>query len=147
MNQELPTSGQLERDLSQKIQKLYRQELDHSTGKVTCQLFGNKLAIVIEQAITAVEKTLAEHQSDRAVLEELNVAIGESLKSKLKELVETISAVEVVDILFDSTFKSDCTGAIIVLKETPPVRNPQSIPKNNVKKRSPNEDSLNESSS
>ncbi|MGL6340107.1 MAG: Na-translocating system protein MpsC family protein, partial [Waterburya sp.] len=46
MDKNLPTSGQLERTLAQSIQKLYRQELKHSPSKITCQLFGNQLAIV-----------------------------------------------------------------------------------------------------
>ena len=130
MSKNLPTSGQLERDISQKVQKLYRQQLEHSPRKVTSQLFGNRLAIIIEDALTAVEKTLVNTEEDNDTAKKLNAAINESIKIKLKILVEEILNVEVEDILFDSTFKTNQTGAIITLKQSPAVRNPGSIPKN-----------------
>jgi uncharacterized protein YbcI len=131
MDKNLPTRGQLERTLAQSIQKLYRQELKHSPSKITCQLFGNQLAIVIEDAITAVEKTLASLKDNNKTVKELNAAINEAIESKLKILIEEILAVEVDDILFDSTIKTNRTGAIATLEQPPQVRNPQSIPKNN----------------
>ena len=130
MNSNLPTSGQLERNLSQRIQKLYRQELEHSPSKVTCQLFSNQLAIVIEDALTAVEKTLAETKEKENTVKELNSAINEVLQSKLKTLIEEILGIKVHDILFDSTLETSRTGAIATLCEPPQVRNPESIPKN-----------------
>lgn len=130
MDKDLPTSGQLERDISQKIQKLYRQQLEHSPQKVICQLFDNKLAIVIEDALTEVEKKLAKINENNDTAQKLNAVINQSIKSKLEILVEEILNVEVEDILFDSTFKSNQTGAIITLNRPPVVRNPSSIPKN-----------------
>lgn len=130
MNSNLPTSGQLERNLSQRVHKLYRQELEHSPSKVTCQLFGNQLAIVIEDALTAVEKTLAQTDEKQTTVKKLNSAINEVVESKLKTLIEEILAVNVDDILFDSTLETSRTGAIATLSEPPKVRNPESIPKN-----------------
>lgn len=130
MNKNLPTSGQLERNLAQSIQKLYRQELKHSPSKITCQLFGNQLAIVIDDAITAVEKTLTKVKDDNQTVKELNIAINDAIASKLKTLIEEILAVKVDDLLFNSTFKTNRTGAIATLEQPPQVRNPQSIPKN-----------------
>lgn len=129
MNQKLPTSGQIERELSQRVQKLYRQELEHSPGKVTCQLFGNQLAIVIEDALTAVEKTLAENEAQNNKVEKINSAINDVIEAKLKDLIEEVLAVDVQDILFDTTLETSRTGAIISLNQAPEVRNPESIPK------------------
>jgi uncharacterized protein YbcI len=42
------TRGQLERTLSQQLQKLYKEQLGHSTGKVSCRLFDNKLMVIVE---------------------------------------------------------------------------------------------------
>lgn len=130
MDKNLPTSGQLERKLSQEIHKLYDQELEHSPGKVTCQLFGKQLAIVIEDALTAVEKTLAEAEEQQSTVKKLNAAINDVVESKLKTLIEEILTVKVHDILFDSTVETSRTGAIATLEELPKVRNPESIPKN-----------------
>lgn len=129
MNNILPTSGQLERNLSQSIHKLYRQELEHSPSKVTCQLFGSQLAIVIEDALTAVEKTLANTDEGEKAVKQLNKAINEVIESKLKTLIEEVLAVNVLDILFDSTLETNRTGAIATLSQVPQVRNPESIPK------------------
>lgn len=129
MNQKLPTSGQIERELSQGVQKLYRQELEHSPGKVTCQLFGNQLAIVIEDSLTAVEKTLADNEAKDKKLKKINSAINDVIEAKLKDLIEEILAVNVHDILFDTTLETSRTGAIVYLDQAPEVRNPESIPK------------------
>ena len=142
MDNNLPTSGQLERELSQNIQKLYRQELEHSPHKVICQLFSNKLAIVIEDAITAVEKILADAVNDTDTVQELNTVINKSIEFKLKTLVEEILAVEVEDILFSSTFKTNQTGAIATLKQPPKVRNPYSIPKTKYQHQSKEQETL-----
>lgn len=131
MDKQLPTSGQLERNLSQNIQRLYRQELAHSPSKITCKLFGSQLAIVIEDALTSVEKTLAKSDLDNSTtVRQLNRAINNAIKSRLKNLIEEILDVNVLDILFDSTFETSRTGAIATLETTPLVRNSQSIPKN-----------------
>ncbi|MCC0179488.1 DUF2294 domain-containing protein [Waterburya agarophytonicola K14] len=132
MNQKLPTSGEVERKLSQNILKLYKQELEHLPGKITCQLFDNQLAVVIENALTAVEKTLAEAEDQGKTVEKLNLAINDVIEFKLKDLIEEILAVKVQDILFDTTLETGRTGAIVTLENPPQVRNPESIPKNKI---------------
>lgn len=129
MNPKLPTRGQLERELSQKILKLYRQELQHLPQKITCTLFDNRLVIIVEGAITAVEKTLINEDNSNKIAKNANLAIGEAIKHKLKDLVAEILAVEVEDILFDSTLETERTGAIVTLSQAPLVRNPKSASK------------------
>lgn len=136
MDKNLPTCGQLERNLSQSIQKLYRQELEHNPSKITCQLFGNQIAIVIEDALTAVEKTLAGVDDEFGTVKRLNSAINNAIKLKLKVLIEEVLAVTVQDILFDSTIETCRSGAIATFNRSPQVRNPESIPKNNNHKQS-----------
>jgi uncharacterized protein YbcI len=128
MTNNLFTCGQLERKLSQEIQAFYRQHLGHLPSKVTCQLFGAKLAIIIENSITSAEKVLMdEGKSDLAqkVRSNLDVAI----QPELKQLIEKITEVEVLDILSDATLATERTGIIVVLSQTPKVRNPENIPK------------------
>lgn len=132
MDKNLPTCGQLERNLSQSIQKLYITELQHSPTKVTCQFFSSQLAIVIDNAITAVERTLAENDEVDTV-KKLNSAINQSIKQKIKALIEETLCVDVDDVLFDSDIETYRTGAIFTLTKLPQVRNPESIPKNKCK--------------
>ncbi len=130
MEQNLPTCGQLERNLSQSIQKLYLRELEHSPDKVICQLFGNRLAIVVENSLTAVEQALAGSPELDGMVKQLNKEINKVVECKLKTLIEEILSVQVEDILFDSTIETNRAGAIATLSESPRVRNPSSIPKN-----------------
>lgn len=131
MDNNLPTRGQLERNLSQTIQKLYRQKLEHTPSKVTCQLFGSQLAIVIEDALTAVEKTLLDVGQETETVKQLSSTIDDIIESELKNLVETILSVKVNDILFDTALETGRTGIIVILDRLPEVRNPESIPKRN----------------
>ena len=129
MDRQLPTFGQLERQLSQSIQKLYREELGHSPQKVTCKFFKNQLSIVIEDALTAVEKALISEEDPNKTIENLNLAINDVIKSKLKTIIEAVLAVEVDDVLFSCNIDTMRAGAIVILSQAPRIYNPQLIPK------------------
>ncbi|MBE9044339.1 DUF2294 domain-containing protein [Pleurocapsales cyanobacterium LEGE 10410] len=122
MKQELPTLGQLERDLSQITYKVYREELGHSPSKITCKFFSKKLAIIIEDALPTLEKALMEEKKDNQIVKDLNLAINNIIKSKLKILIKEVLAVEVCDILFDSSLETHHAGAIVILSQLPTVR-------------------------
>ena len=124
----LPTRGQLERNLSQKIQAFYRRHLGHQPSKVTCQLFDSKLAIIIEDSITSAEQILVE-EGKNELAEKVRSNLDEAIQPELKQLIESIVEVEVLDILSDATLNTKRTGIIVVLSQTPQVRNPESIPK------------------
>lgn len=123
-----PTRGQLERTLSQSIQALYRQELGQQPSKVTCQLFDSKLAVIVENSITAAEQILAE-EGQNELAEQVRSSLEEVTKPRLKELIEEILDIKVTDLLSDSTLETGRTGVIAVLDNTPSVRNPESVPK------------------
>ena len=117
-----PTRGQLERTLSQRIQALYRQELGQQPSKVTCQLFDEKLAIVLENSITPAEQLLVQEGKDELV-EKVRSGLDEITKPLLKKLIEEVLEVKVNDLLSDSTLETGRTGVIAVLENTPNVRN------------------------
>ncbi|MEB3294903.1 MAG: DUF2294 domain-containing protein [Synechococcales bacterium] len=119
--QVLPTRGQLERDLSQKVQALYRQQLNHKTGKVSCQIFDEKVAIVVENSITQPEKLLAE-KGENELAEKVRSEIDEAIRQPLKDLLEDILGVKVLDLLSDAGLETDRTGIIAVLEQPPDVR-------------------------
>ncbi|NJK58583.1 MAG: DUF2294 domain-containing protein [Pleurocapsa sp. SU_5_0] len=128
MTNNLLTCGQLERKLSQEIQAFYRQHLGHQPSKVTCQFFGAKLAIILENSITSAEKVLIdEGKSDLA--QQVRSNLDGAIQPELKQLIEKVAGVEVLDILSDATLDTGRTGIIVVLSQTPVVRNPESIPK------------------
>ena len=124
MTKNIPTRGQLERTLSQRIQALYRQEIGHQPSQVTCQLFEDKLAIILEESITPAEEMLLQEGQDK-LAEQVRSSLDDALKSKLKNLIEEVIEVEIVDLLSDSTLETSRTGIIAVFNKTPEVRVPK----------------------
>lgn len=125
MTTSIPTRGQLERTLSQRIQALYREQLGHRPGKVTCQVFGEQLAIVIEDSITQPEQVLA-NEGQNSLAQEVRSELDSALQPQLKTLIEEIAGVGVVDLLSDATLESGRTGMIVVLDNPPEVRSSNS---------------------
>lgn len=127
-NTEQRTVGQIEREVSQKMQSLYKKHLGHQPSKVTCQLFDSKLAIVLEDSVTQPEKLLAEKgQTDLA--QRVHDNLNDAMQSQIRSLVGSILDVEVIDIMSDATLETGRTGVIVILSNTPTVRNPEAIPK------------------
>ncbi|ELS05238.1 hypothetical protein Xen7305DRAFT_00049810 [Xenococcus sp. PCC 7305] len=120
----LLTRGQLERELSQKIQAFYRSHLDHKPSKVTCQLFDTKLAVILEDSITSAEQILRQ-EGKNDLAEKVRTNLDDSMRPELKELIEKIAQVTVIDILSDATLDTGRTGIIAILNEAPKVRNPE----------------------
>jgi len=121
------TAGQLEREISQKMQALYKQQLGHQPGKVSCQLFDATLVVVLEDSITQPEQLLLE-KGQTKLAEQVRADLSQAMMSPVKSLIESILNVEVLDLLSDATIKTKRTGIIAVLY-TPEVRNPEAIPK------------------
>ncbi|MEL7071282.1 MAG: DUF2294 domain-containing protein [Cyanobacteria bacterium J06581_3] len=122
------TVGQIERTISQKMQALYKQHLGHQPSKVTCQLFDTKLAIILENSITQPEQLLVEEGSSE-LAEKVRADLNEAIQPQIKVLIESILDVQVLDLLSDATLDTARTGIIVILSQTPTVRNPEAIPK------------------
>jgi uncharacterized protein YbcI len=125
---ERQTVGQLEREISQKIQALYKKNLGHQPGKVTCQLFDAKLAVILEDSITQPEQILAE-EGKVELATQVHSDLTQAIQPEIRALVEEILQIDVLDILSDATLETGRTGMIIVMSDTPEVRNPEAIPK------------------
>ncbi|MBD1807996.1 DUF2294 domain-containing protein [Microcoleus sp. FACHB-SPT15] len=123
-----PTRGQLERLLSQRLQGLYREQLGHQPSKVTCQLFDEKLAVIVEDSITPPEQLLA-NTGQVELAQKVRSDLDKAIQPQLKALIEEVLSVGVLDLLSDATLETGRTGIIAVLDITPEVRNPEAIPK------------------
>jgi len=122
------TVGQTERELSQKIQALYKKHLGHQPSKVSCQLFSSKLVVVLEDSVTQPEKLLLDG-GQMELAEQVRDDLNEAMQPQIKELVESILGVTVLDLLSDAAIETGRTGIIAVLSDAPVVRNPEAIPK------------------
>ncbi|HEY9878849.1 MAG TPA: DUF2294 domain-containing protein [Leptolyngbyaceae cyanobacterium] len=125
---EQPTAGQLERELAQKIQALYRSQLEHQPSKVICQLLNDKLTIVIEDAVTQPEKLLSDNGSDDLV-EQFRSRIDEIIQPQLKVLIEETLKAQVIDLLSDITLGTGRGGMIVILDHPPDLRSTLPISK------------------
>lgn len=122
MDLSYPTRGQLERTLSQRIQALYRNQLEHQPSRVTCQLFDEKLAIILEDSITQPEQLLV-NNGQVELAEKVRAELDDVLQPQLKELIEEIVGVSVVDILSNAKLETGRTATVVILANPPQVRN------------------------
>jgi uncharacterized protein YbcI len=121
MTTQITTRGQAERALSQRIQALYRNQLGHQPGKITCQIFDEKLAIVIEDSVTQPEQLLVE-DGRIELAEQVREDLDNAIRPHLQSLIEEILQVSVLDLLSDATIETGRTGMIVVLETPPQVR-------------------------
>lgn len=124
----LPTCNQLERDLSQSIKALYREQIIYSPQKITCKLFSRYIAIVGDEALTPLEKNLWRVGQEN-LSEKIRFEINELIKPKLVELLENMLKVKIEEILNEVTFSANKSGILVVLSQPPLVRNVKSLPK------------------
>ena len=124
----LPTSGELERSLSQRVQSLYGQKLGQMPKRTVCHLFGQELVLVLEDSTTQIEQFL-EHEGAAPLMLEVRDAVEQRLKQEIVQIIESILQVSVRGIMVDSATGIGRTGIVAVLSQTPSVRNPESIPK------------------
>lgn len=128
MSNSNPTRGQLERTLGQRLQALYRDRIGQRPERVTCQFFDEKVAIVLEQIVTPLERFFLEsnHQN---FAQQIRSEIESTLKAEIIELIEEIAETTVICLLTDTKLDCNCSGIIAVLQKIPSVRDPGSIPK------------------
>lgn len=117
----LPTVGQLQRHLTQEFQRLYREQLNHATGKITCQLIDDKLLLVIEDSVTKPEQLLVE-TGDTALAEQVRADLATALRPQIIEIAEQVLDRKVVDIMTDATLETGRTGVVIILSAPPDIR-------------------------
>lgn len=122
MDSSTPTRGQIERTLSQRIQALYRNQLEHQPSRVSCQIFDEKVAIILEDSITQPEQLLV-NSGQEDLAQEVRSEIDEALKPQIKDLIEEIVGVPVVDLLSNAKLDTGRTATVAILAETPKLRN------------------------
>lgn len=117
----LPTRGQIQRELSQSIQRLYKDCLGHTSGKISCQLFDEKLTIVIENSITQPERLIVE-EGDAELAEKVRSDLNSAFCPRLSEEVSSVLGVDVSDVLSDATLETGRMAIVVVLERSPQVR-------------------------
>lgn len=112
------TCKQLENFLSQHIQALYLGQLGHQPGKVACQLFDEKLAIFLEDAITRPEQLLIE-VGRKELAQEVRRSMEIIFQPRLQALIEEVTHVAVSDFLTAAQLDTGRVSIIAILAERP----------------------------
>jgi uncharacterized protein YbcI len=123
-----PSVGQLERELSHRIGFLYSSQLGQRLSKIICHFFDKKLAITLENSVTPAEQTLI-NGGYEILAEEVRLDLDKIMKPQLKNLIEEVVGNPVLDLMGSTNLATSRTGIIVILKQLPDVRNPESIPK------------------
>ncbi|WP_017720375.1 DUF2294 domain-containing protein [Kamptonema formosum] len=121
----LPTRGQLERTISQRLGALYRSEIGHQPSKIDCRLVEEKVTVVLENSITKAELLLAESGQEE-LAERFRDELQQLIEPKIKALIEEILETPVIDVLTHAKLETGRTGTIVLLAAPPQVRPPSS---------------------
>jgi uncharacterized protein YbcI len=95
---------------------------------VTCQLFDEKLAIIVEDSITPPEQLLA-NSGQTELAQQVRSDLDKAIQPQIKAMIEEVLGVGVLDLLSDATMETGRTGIIAILEVAPEVRNPEAVPK------------------
>lgn len=118
---QLVTRGQMEREISQKIEALLHQKLSHRPTKITCCLNGKVLSVLIEDALTKPEAILVDKSKPEIVIQVRN-SIEQALRPLLQPLLTEILEVEVLEIFCQTKLKTRRMSIVATLKESPKLR-------------------------
>jgi uncharacterized protein YbcI len=123
-----PTIGQLEREITHRVRTLYNLILGQRLDKIVCHFFDTELTIFLDNSVSKVEQTLL-NSGYEVLAEQVRLDLDKSMKPHLKNLIEEVIGNHVLDMMSNTTLSTGHTGIIVMLDESPDVRNPQYIPK------------------
>ncbi|MEH2176131.1 DUF2294 domain-containing protein [Nostoc sp.] len=127
-----PTIGQLETEISQRIINLYNNKLGKSPSQIICHFFDTEIVISIENSVTQAEQTLLKG-GYATLAEQVRLYLEKIIKPDLKNLIEEIIGQPVLYLMTNTNLTTGRSGIVVILKELPELRNPEPIPKINVR--------------
>jgi uncharacterized protein YbcI len=127
------TKGQLERILVQRIQNFYQRRIGQRPAKATCQLFDDRIAIILEQTISAAEQSMI-NIGREDLASKWRKELHEALKPELKAIVEDVTDTPVMTVMIDSDLATGFSCVAAVLAHVPAMPDFNTISKANSKK-------------
>lgn len=112
-----PTIGQLERLLAQNIRKRYRTVLGHNPPKISCKIDGTQLTIVIDEAVTELEKFLLRNEQD-LVAHDVRSDIEMAFLPELEANIQECLSVKVLDIGSVPLKNTSSTAVVAILNRS-----------------------------
>ncbi|MGJ5672691.1 MAG: DUF2294 domain-containing protein [Nostochopsis sp.] len=129
----VPTIGQLEREISNRIRSLYNVEFGLRPSKINCHFFHGELAIILENSVSKIEQILLKSGSG-ILAEQVRNDINRIIVPQIQDLIEEVIGKPVLDLISHTNLTTGRTGMIAFIGNLPEVRNPQAIPKAHKKK-------------
>jgi uncharacterized protein YbcI len=120
------TRGQIERTVTQQIQRLYRDLVGQRPSRVVTHLVDGKLLVILHDSISPVERLLWQTGHDLIALQ-LQQIIADALKPLFKSLVEETLGVAVLSVLFSEDIESGFASLTALLADQPKTRQPRSM--------------------
>jgi uncharacterized protein YbcI len=120
------TRGQIERAVTQRIQRLYRDLVGQRPSRVVTHLVDGKLLVILQDSISPVERLLWQTGHDAIALQ-LQQIIADTLKPLFKSLVEETVGVQVLTVLFSEDIESGFASLTALLADQPKTRPPKSM--------------------
>ncbi|MBD2103133.1 DUF2294 domain-containing protein [Leptolyngbya sp. FACHB-261] len=117
----LPTREQLESLLAQRVQIFYQKYLEHCPSNVFCNLFEDKVAIVLENSLTPSTQLLAD-AGQQELAKKVRNDVQKALEPQFKAVIEEVLGVPVIDLLSNATLETGRTATIVVLAQPPQVQ-------------------------
>jgi uncharacterized protein YbcI len=124
MTTSLKTRGHTQRTLAQQIQKLYKKQIGHTPGKVTCQIADNTITVIAEDSLTKLEQLLIDGEKENLAsmeidVEEVRSGVEVAIRPLLIEMLQEILSIDVIDVLSDTTLETGRTAIVAILSEAP----------------------------
>ncbi len=104
--------------LSQKIKDVYQDKLEHQLDNISYRLFERTLIIMMEGTITSPEKLL-KSSARLDLAKQVRESIDSVIHPQIKDIIEEVLNVKVIDFLSDTTIDNDLTGAIAIFEFKP----------------------------
>ncbi len=118
MKNKIKRLKKMELILFQKIKDVYQEELEQQLDNISYKLFDRTLVITLEGIETLPEKLLkANNRYDLA--QQVRKVIDSVINPQIKNIIEEVLDVKVIDFLSDTTIDNNITGAIAIFEFKP----------------------------
>lgn len=108
---------QVQQLISESVQNWFKSQLNYQFKDITCQIFDNKVAIVLENSLPQSIHLLA-NQGKKQLVQQVISNIEATIKTKLIDLIQELLSIEVVDLLIHCNIETSRTGIIAILGKT-----------------------------
>lgn len=104
--------------LKRRIKEIYREQLKHELRDIEVYYCEKTVIVIIDGIVTKTEKFLNEH-SQQFLAQQVRTALDHLIKSQLKNLIEEVMKVTVIDLLCKAKIDTDRMGVIVLFEIHP----------------------------